>query len=187
MAMLPTNNTSTFLDVFPQSTTLAELPSTLDWDVGLTEAQLKKVWQLLAANYGHRALKLSKGDLTQWEMRLCSALEQYGPAYFARLQIQKDIAALSLDDLREAGRSIINHAYNPNSEPSTSSLEELTYINEQNSSGAKLSKADALTLKWKLINTDYTALFLALVGEPLFSRFISDDPAYWYGDVDVED
>lgn len=133
----------------------------------------------MAATYGHRAIKLSCGDVTQWKMRLCSLIEQYAPAYFKRLELQQDIAALSLDELREAGRSIMNHAYNPNSEPSSSTLDELVYINEQNSSGAKLSKADALTLQWKLINTDYTAIFIAMF-EPLFSRFVCDEPAYWY-------
>lgn len=181
MSLLPTNNSATFLDIFPKAANLISLPADLEWSLSLTDAQLTKTWQLLTANYGHRALKLSQGDVTQWKMRLCSLLEQYGPAYFTRVQLQQDIAALSLDDLREAGRSIINHAYNPNSEPTTATLEELTYINEQNSSGAKLSKADALTLKWKLINTDYTAVYLAMF-EPLFSKFTADEPAYWFAE-----
>lgn len=59
------NNSATFLDVFPQATDLAALPTELGWDLNLTEAQLTKTWQLIAANYGHRAIKLSQGDVTQ--------------------------------------------------------------------------------------------------------------------------
>lgn len=40
-------------------------------------------------------------------------------------------------------KSIYNHAFNPSNEPSTASLDELDYINEQNTSNVKRSKIDA--------------------------------------------
>ena len=39
---------------------------------------------------------------------------------------------LSEEDIRLGSKAIYNQALNPQTEPSTKSLEELTYINQQN-------------------------------------------------------
>ena len=50
---------------------------------------------------------------------------------------------MSEDDLVKGSKQIVNHSYNPSTAPSTSTLEELTTINEQNTNNYKKGKLDA--------------------------------------------
>ena len=79
---------------------------------------------------------------------------------------------LTSDQLLEGAKAIYNHAYNPSTTPSTASLTELTYINDQNTTNYKKSKMDAYTQLWNLLATDVTEYFLDRFSV-LFKKFIS--------------
>ena len=51
---------------------------------------------------------------------------------------------------------IFNHSFNPSSAPSTSSLEELTTINDQNTNNVKRGKLESYQALWEMIATDVT-------------------------------
>ena len=76
---------------------------------------------------------------------------------------------LDSDTLLQGAKAIYNRALNPETNPTTASLEELTYINEQNTTNYKKSKMDALTQLWNLIATDVTESFLERFA-PLFKK-----------------
>ena len=73
------------------------------------------------------------------------------------------------EDFLKGAKAIYNKALNPETNPSTNDLTELTYINEQTTTNYKKSKMDALTQLWNLIATDVTESFLERFA-PLFKR-----------------
>ena len=85
---------------------------------------------------------------------------QYGPSWEKKLEIQEKLRALSDEEIAKGSKAIYNTALNPSNAPSTQSLEELQYINSQNTTNYKKSKMDAYTQLWGLIDTDVTGEFI---------------------------
>ena len=113
-------------------------------------------------------------------MRLQSIIYQYGREWKKKLEIQENVRALTVEELQKGSTSIYNHAYNPSSGPSTDTLEEVSYINDQNTSKIKRGKAEAYQLMWDLIDSDVTERFLVKF-KKLFSQFPTQDvPLYIY-------
>ena len=78
---------------------------------------------------------------------------------------------------------IYNHAYNPGSTPSTGSLTELDYINEQNTNSTKKSKLDSYALLYSLIVNDVTKPFLTHFRN-LFLIVVEPQKPLWYVEND---
>lgn len=121
------------------------------------------LYYLLFARYGNSPI--ANYDETQFKYKLFSIIWQYGPSWEKRLDIQAKLRALGanpndLSDILTGAKAIYNHAYNPETEPSTSTTEELTYINDQNTTNYVKSKMDAYTQLWNLIATDVTEEFI---------------------------
>ena len=116
------------------------------------------LFYLLYGKYGNNPI--ANFDLEQFKMKLFSIIFMYGPAWEKRLDIQNKLRALSDDDILIGSKAIYNQSMNPSTEPSTSSLDELTTINTQNTTAYKRSKMEAYGQLWDLISTDVTASFL---------------------------
>lgn len=139
------------------------IPTTISVDNAMT------LYYLLYAKYGNSPI--ANFDETQFKYKLFSTIFMYGPAWEKRLDIQDKIRQLSADDLLQGAKAVHNHALNPETEPSTDSPEELTYINEQNTTNYTKSKMDAYGQLWSLISTDVTAEFLAKFND-CFKKFV---------------
>lgn len=87
--------------------------------------------------------------------------------------------ALSDDELITGAKTIYNHAFNPNTVPSTAETEELRYINDQNTSHHKRSKLDGYSLLLELLDADVTGDFIAKFAK-LFKQFVSPEEHYLY-------
>ena len=72
----------------------------------------------------------------------------------------KAIRDLTADDIRLGSKAIYNQAMNPSTEPSTSTLDEITYINTQNTTNYKKSPLDGYALLLELLDTDVTKEFI---------------------------
>ena len=83
-------------------------------------------------------------------------------------------------------KAIYNTANNPGTEPSTGSLEELPYINSQNTTGYKKSKMDAYANLLALLDTDVTEDFIKKFGK-LFITILEPREPLWYGTEIGED
>ena len=82
-------------------------------------------------------------------------------------------------------KQVYNHALNPSTVPSTTTLEELQYINDQNVASHKKSKLEAYTILWELIHTNHTEEFLGRFRD-CFSKFVGVIPVPFYiDDVNV--
>lgn len=119
---------------------------------------VQKAYYLLYARYGNSHIAYS--DENQFKYALYSIIWQYGPTWAKRLEIQADLRDLDEDELVRGSKAIYNHAFNPNTEPSTATLEELTTINDQNTTNYKKSKLEAYGILWELLKTDVTNEFL---------------------------
>lgn len=147
-----------------------------------TPDNVSLVFYLLYARYGNNPI--ANLDETQWKFKIFSVIFQYGPAWEKRLELQKKIRNLTDTELTTGSKAIHNHAFNPSTAPSTGSLDELTYINDQNTSSFKKNKLDAYTQQWDMLETDVTEDFLVKFRK-CFKNFISpESPLLYVTDVE---
>lgn len=116
------------------------------------------LFYLLYAKYGNNPI--ANRDVEQFKMKLFGVIFQYGPTWEKRLDIQAKLRALSEDDILKGSKAIYNKALNPSTAPSTGSLEELNYINQQDVTNYKKSKMDAYAELWVLLDNDVTGDFI---------------------------
>lgn len=135
------------------------------------------LYYLLYARYGNSTIASS--DETQFQYKLFSTVFMYGPTWEKRLAIQKGVRDLTLEEVQKGGKAIYNTALNPNQTPGTGALEELTYINQQNTTNYLKSKVDAYAIIINLLETDVTEEF---IGEfkKLFLTVVSPELPLWY-------
>lgn len=177
-------NTKTFADLYEDYDTFKEdhvdnafLPCVIDHDDGTEQSpkvsNLQILYYLAFSKFGNNPI--ANLDENQFKAKFEAVMWQYGPAWEKKLDIQKKVRELTADDLLTGAKAVHNHAFNPSTEPSTGSLEELTYINDQNTTQYKKSKMDAYGQLWGLIATDVTEEFLARF-KPLFQKAINLKP-----------
>ena len=169
MNLLPQYDTKLFTDIYDKVDTFVADYNQINLG-GLTDPTLvTKLFYLLYAKFGNSPI--ANLDENQFKYKLFSTVFMYGPAWEKRLDIQNEIRNLSADDLLQGAKAIHNHALNPETDPSTANLTELTYINEQNTTNYTKSKMDAYGQLWSLISTDVTAEFLAKFND-CFKKFV---------------
>lgn len=141
------------------------------------------IYYLLYARYGNS--HIASSDQNQFKYKLFSIIFMYGPTWEKRLDIQDALRALPETDLLTASKIIYNHAYNPGTTPSTTTLEELEAINEQNTTNYKRSKLDAYATLIDLLETDVTAAFLDRF-KSLFLRVAQPQEPLYYENEEVD-
>lgn len=124
----------------------------------ITNNSLKLLFMLLMSKYKNSPI--ANSDVNQFKLKVFSIIFQYGPTWEKRLDIQKTLRELSDADITAGSVSIFNHAFNPSSEPGTLSTDELSYINDQNTSKNKKSKLEGYTLLWQALKVDVTSDFI---------------------------
>lgn len=135
------------------------------------------LFYLLYARYGNSTIASS--DETQFQYKVFSTIFMYGPTWEKRVEIQKNIRELKLDDVLDGGKAIYNSALNPSTGPSTDTLDELPYINQQNTTKYKKSKVDAYGIILSLLETDVTEEFIGQF-KKLFLTVVSPELPLWY-------
>ena len=143
------------------------------------------VFYLLYGRYGNTPI--ANNDVNQWKFKIFSVIFQYGPTWQKRLDIQEKLRALQENDLLVGQKAIYNNALNPSTTPTTGSLDELTYINSQNTTNLKKSKMDAYMQLWELLKTDITEEFLNKFAK-CFKQFVApENPIIYISDEDDEE
>ena len=166
--------TRTFADIYTKLDTFKAdykengLPTTL------TDANLITLYYLLYARYGNSCIASS--DENQFKYKLFSTIFMYGPAWQKRLEIQKKLLELSDDELVKGTTAIYNSALNPSTSPT---MEELSYINSQNTTKYKKSKLEGYASLYVLIETDVTEEFIDKF-KKLFITVVEPEKPLWY-------
>ena len=159
--MLPEYSTVTFTEVWDDvdefKTDLAASP--FAGSISTTSPDnVSLVFYLLYARYGNNPI--ANRDVNQFKYKIFSVIFQYGPTWEKRLDVQAKLRAISDDELLRGSKAIYNAALNPSTAPTTAALEELSYINSQNTTNYKKSKMDAYAQLMELLMVDVTEEFL---------------------------
>lgn len=142
------------------------------------------LYYMLYARYGNNPI--ANMDINQWKFKIFNIIYMYGPTWQKRLDIQKSLRDLSEDDLITGTKAIHNTALNPETEPTTSTTEELDYINTQNTTNYKKSKMDAYAQLWELLDIDVTNEFIMRF-RPCFKNFVRPEKTFVYVTEEDED
>lgn len=178
-------NENTFDQVYPTADSMIADLTLFDVPKVMTDQDYRLIWTLLESKYGDTPLSSNYNE-TRWKMKLQIIMWEYGPEWKKKLDIQQKLRTLSDEEILSGSKAIYNHAYNPGGSPDTQSLEEIQYINDQNTTNYKKSKMDAYTILWGYLNSDMTAKFMDKF-KPLFSKFaLTDIPLYLYSDDPTE-
>ena len=167
--MIQMSQTKTFNEIWGNYTTFKTDFSTSPFNGIITEPNLEILYYLLYAKFGNSFI--TNLDENQWKFKVFSTIWKYGPTWEKKIEIQAELKGLDIKskDFLKGARAIYNKALNPETNPTTAALEELTYINEQTATNYEKSKMDALTQLWSLIVTDVTDRFLERFA-PLFKK-----------------
>ena len=167
--MIQMSQTKTFNEIWKNYTLFKTDFSTSPFTGIITDKNLEILYYLLYAKFGNSFI--TNLDENQWKFKVFSTIWKYGPAWEKKLDIQTELKKLDIKskDFLQGAKAIYNKALNPETDPSTSALTELTYINEQSTANYKKSKMDALSQLWNLIETDVTEDFLERFA-PLFKK-----------------
>lgn len=142
------------------------------------------LYYLLYAKYGNTPV--ANNDLTQFKYKIFSVMYQYGPTWEKKTDLQAKIRNLTDADLLAGSKAVYNTALNPGTAPSTQSLDELTYINSQNTTNYKKSKMEAYELQWGLLDDNLTAKFIEKFAI-CFKKFVYPEQPLLYVSEDEEE
>lgn len=169
--------TRTFANIFPSFEEFAEAYNASPLKITFAEEgepglSLSQLFYMLYAHYGNSHIAYS--DENQFVYYLWSIIYQYGPTVIKKREVQDRLRALPEDELTRGGKAIYNHAYNPGTEPSTSTLEELRTINDQNTTNYKKSKMEGYATLLALLEEDVVDEFIHKFRR-LFIKILSPD------------
>lgn len=170
----PGYNKMTFAQIWPsQKAFLDDISADYGYLVlpnnNLSLNGLKTLYFLLYAKYGNNPIV--NNDVNQWKFKIYSIIFAYGGAWEKKVSIQKAVQELSEADIMLGAKQIYNHAFNPSQAPSTATIEELEYINDQNTATHKKAKLEAYNILWETIHTNHTEEFLNRFKD-CFSKFV---------------
>ena len=109
-------------------------------------------WQLLASKFASTPIRSNSVD--QFKLAVFGIMASEAPTWVRRLELQKAVRDLTESDLLAGETSIANRAENPDEAPTTSTMDELTYINVQTTSKQKRSKIQAYAMLDSLLQDD---------------------------------
>lgn len=184
--MRPEYITKTFVQVFPSYEVFKkdydDLISLVSGGVTpLTEDNVRATFYLLFARYGNNPIV--NYDETQFKFKLMTVIATYGPVWERKKAIQKSLRDLTEAELLQGAKQIYNHAFNPSTEPTTAELEEVTHINDQNTTNNKKSKMEAYSILWANLHVDATDEYINKF-KNCFSRFVGDQHPIIYIEED---
>lgn len=182
--MIPQYSTQLFCEIYEDVDSFKEDFEASPFDGCISADSEELVFYLLYSRYGNNPI--ANEDVSQFKMKLFATIFQYGPSWEKRLDIQKKLRELSDDEILKGSKAIYNTALNPSTAPSTATLEELNYINSQNTTNYKKSKMDAYAQLWELIDTDVTEDFLVKFRR-CFKMFVSAERPLIYVTEEEED
>ena len=135
------------------------------------------VYFLLCGRYANDIV--AAADLGRFKEQLFSIMFQYGPTWFKKLSVQKELRKLDVAAFQKGATSIANNASNPSTTPSTLDTEELPYVNQQNVNKTTRSLADGYALMLSLLEDDVSEEFLSRF-KKLFLTVVQPEAIQWF-------
>ena len=185
--MFPEYSTVLFTDVWDEASEF--VADYKDSGLYLTNAKISDtsataLFYLLYARYGNSPI--ANRDVNQFQYKVFATIMQYGPTWEKRLDIQKALRDLTVDEIQAGAFTMYNHAMNPSTEPPTDTNTPLTYINDQNTTRYTKSPLDGYALLTELLDTDVTKEFIDKF-KICFKVFVTPERPLLYVEEDEED
>lgn len=124
----------------------------------VSDDTMKTIYWLLMAEYANSTI--ASYDEKQFKYQVFATIFRYAPTWEKRMEIQKKLRELTDEEVFQAGRQVINRADHPGTVPSTASLEELMFIQDQTSVINKRDKLTGYNTLAQLLETDVTQAFI---------------------------
>lgn len=151
----------------------------------ISDTSANALFYLLYARYGNSPI--ANRDITQFQYKVFATIMQYGPTWEKRLNVQKAIRDLTVDDIRAGAFAMYNQAQNPATAPSTDTTDELTYINGQNTTRYTKSPLEGYSILLELLDTDVTKEFIDKF-KICFKTFVQPErPLIYVSEEDEDD
>lgn len=166
-----------FTDIYPDVDTFTTSQKALPIPNDLSNDNMSLIYYLLYSNYANNTI--APNDTYRFELGIANRIFQYAPTFLKKLELQKTLRDLTLADIKAGSRIIYNHSYNPSTEPSTSTLTELTTIDMQNTTNYAKSDAEAIALQYSLLQDNLVSDFLRKF-QKLFIQFVEPEVPLWY-------
>ena len=183
--MIPQYDTKLFNEIWEEVNDFAYDYQHIGIPTTISVTNIITLYYLLYARYANNPI--ANYDEEQFKYKVFSIVFQYGPTWEKKLDIQAKLRSITDEDLLKGAKAIYNTALNPGTAPTTTSLDELDYINSQNTTNYKKSKMDAYAQLVSLLETDVTGEFLNKF-KGCFKQFVLPERTWIYvTDVEEED
>ena len=150
--------TRKFADIWPSADAFIQDYQASAIPQKLKVADATTLYYLLYARYGNSSI--ANSDENQFKYKIFSTIYIGGATWAKKQEIQDKLRAMTEDEILAGTKAIYNHAFNPQTAPTTDTVDELEYINEQNTTKYKKSKLDGYALLWAILNDGVTETFL---------------------------
>lgn len=187
MSIYGTYRTRTFGEIFPDATTFAAaysagaVPGRLLTGTEYANYDINAIYSLLASEYFGAHISMSSEDW--FTLKVMQIIFEYGPQWQREMALQDKLLKLSDDDLRLGSKAIYNHASHPSTEPSDATLEELPYIDDQNTTTYRKDKPKAFVDASLGLDDSITRTFISRF-KKLFIRFLYPTGNLYYEGVE---
>ena len=142
------------------------------------------LYYLLYSRYGNSTI--AAYDENRFRYNLYSIIFMYGPAWEAKLRIQKEFRDLiGSDELLTGSTQINNHSYNPSTPPATDAFTPLSTINDQTANRRVKPKIEAYSGLMAVLKNDVSAEFIDKF-KHLFLTIVEPNTPLWYGTTPEE-
>lgn len=187
--LIPKYRTKTFTQVWDEASNFVTEFKASPFNVQgqqVNDDKLTLTYYLLYNRYGNSPI--ANLDENQFKFKLFGTIMQFGPAWEQKLDIQAKIRSLGVADdseIYKGSKAIYNHAYNPETEPSTGDLDEINYVNEQNTTNYKKSKLEGLATLAEVLRDDVTSSYIDKFRK-LFKQFVFPVPHWIYAEEEED-
>jgi len=150
----------------------------------LTGTDLQTAFWLIYAKYMNDPI--ANQSVEQFKLKFFSTFYQYAPNWAKEIDIQSKLRNLTEEEMRAGTKTIHNQALNPATAPATSELEEIPFINQQQTAKYKKSILEGYNNLLLLLNSDLTDVFLSRFKD-LFKYFVRPEKVVYYINEDDDE
>lgn len=156
--------TRTLAEIFPDASTFGQfytdcgIPTKLLAGEEYVPYNISTIYALLISNFASNHIKAS--DENRFKLQLMTIIFQYGAIWQKEMVMNDKILALTDEEILAGSKAVYNSARNPGIQPSTSALQELTYIDNQNTTNYAKAKAEGYSTLSAYLDGNITKRFM---------------------------
>lgn len=151
----------------------------------VSDEYMTVLYYLLMSRFRNSVPKMN--DENRFKGDLYATVFMYGPAWEAKLLIQKEFRDLiGSDELLHGATQINNHSFNPSTAPSNDTFAALSTVNDQTANRRQKPKIEAYSGLMGVLKNDVTDSFLNHF-DKLFRNFLEPDGNLTYATTPEEE